>query len=171
MKPTNTWPLAYFLTFTTYGTHLIGHRSGSVDKNHNQFGTPFVPPNQRRESRVRERMGESAYFLGRESRALVLKAILRACRRYGWDAWAIHVRTNHAHGVVTADTPPEVVLQAWKSFATRALNENGLDPTRKRRWTLRGSKRYLWTEEQLWEAIDYVVNRQGDAMEVWVKEW
>ena len=32
-------PLAYFLTFTTYGTWLHGREEGSVDRDNHVFGT------------------------------------------------------------------------------------------------------------------------------------
>jgi REP element-mobilizing transposase RayT len=169
MESTFGRPLAYLLTFTTYGSHLIGDQAGSVDKSHNQYGAPFVQPNRRREAKARSRMRERAYFLSPKARAMVRKAIVHACRRYGWRLRAIHVRNHHNHGVVTADASPDVVLTAWKSFATRALKESGEEPKRKRRWTEKGSKRRIWTEKQLANAIDYVVNRQGEKMEVWIE--
>ena len=33
-------PLAYLITFRTYGTWLHGDARGSVDREHNVFGTP-----------------------------------------------------------------------------------------------------------------------------------
>jgi hypothetical protein len=38
-------PIAYFITFTTYGTWLHGDERGSVDKGHNRVGTEFIAPN------------------------------------------------------------------------------------------------------------------------------
>ena len=35
-------PIADLITFTTYGTWLHGDKSGSVDKEHNQYGSPFA---------------------------------------------------------------------------------------------------------------------------------
>ncbi len=37
-------PVAYFITFTTYGTWLRGRAPGSVDRDHNVPGTSFLPP-------------------------------------------------------------------------------------------------------------------------------
>ena len=49
-------PLAYFITFTTYGTHLHGSAKGSVDLEHNIYGTPLVERNLEREERQRAAM-------------------------------------------------------------------------------------------------------------------
>src|SRR4029077_14507206 len=38
-------PLAYLITFRAHGTWLHGDRRGSVDRFHNRYGTPRIPPN------------------------------------------------------------------------------------------------------------------------------
>jgi len=39
-------PLGYLITFRTYGTWLHGDMRGSVDRHHNRYGAPLIPPNQ-----------------------------------------------------------------------------------------------------------------------------
>jgi REP element-mobilizing transposase RayT len=77
-----------------------------------------------------------------------------------------NVRTNHVHSVVTAACGPSRILNALKSNATRELREGGLWTRSASRWADRGSKRYLWTEEHLMKAIDYVELDQGDTVPV-----
>ena len=69
------WPLAYFLTWTTYGTRLYGDRRGSVDRAHNQRGTPVLATDAARESRVREYMSASERILNGAGRGIVEVAI------------------------------------------------------------------------------------------------
>jgi len=38
-------PLAYFITFRTYGTWLHGDERGSIDRYHNRYKGPKVEPN------------------------------------------------------------------------------------------------------------------------------
>ncbi len=40
-------PLAYFMSFRTYGTWLHGDKRGSTDRFHNQYGAPFIEPNEK----------------------------------------------------------------------------------------------------------------------------
>jgi hypothetical protein len=40
-------PLAYFISFRTYGTWLHGDKRGSIDRHHNQYGSPYIPPNDK----------------------------------------------------------------------------------------------------------------------------
>ena len=52
-----------------------------------------------------------------------------------------------------------------KAYSTRRLREAGV--LRKKHWMPRGSKKYLWTEQALRHAADYVLHCQGAPMEVW----
>ncbi len=53
-----------------------------------------------------------------------------------------------------------------KSYASRCLNRLGLDQLNRKRWARHGSTRWLWTPDNVSAAIRYVVDQQGDAMEV-----
>ncbi len=162
-----TEPLAYFITFTTYGAWLHGKDAGSVDPSHNQPDTPFLPANPLQESEARGAMTQSAFCLDPPRRAIVLATIREVCRHRGWRLLACHIRTTHVHLVVHADAPPEKVLSDCKAYASRRLTEAGLDDRERRRWTRHGSTKYIWDEDQLWNAVDYVLNRQGDPMETY----
>ena len=70
--------------------------------------------------------------------------------------------------VVKADRNPEQVMSALKAYASRALNETGIDRTGRRRWARHGSTRYLWTMTEIAAAVRYVANDQGEAMAVHV---
>jgi hypothetical protein len=52
----NDTPLAYFITFCTYGSWLHGDPRGSVDRYHNVYGTPRLPPNKLRQQYERQRL-------------------------------------------------------------------------------------------------------------------
>src|SRR5262245_8910091 len=95
-------PLAYFITFTTYGTWLHGRDPGSVDRGHNAPGTPFLPPDADLERARLHAMRQEPYLLDEARRVVVLRTIREVATHRGWKLWAAHVRSNHAHIVVTA---------------------------------------------------------------------
>jgi hypothetical protein len=159
-------PKAYFITFTCYGTHLPGDGSGWATRKQNVHGTPFPEASNPLESYCVDQMKDPRYKLDQTRRGLVRKAILEICRRRGWLPRAIHVRPLHVHSVVEAEAEPDIVLNAFKCRASFRLNRSGLDPNPIRRWTEDGSKKYLWTDEQVNRAVDYVLYEQGDPMEV-----
>jgi hypothetical protein len=79
---------------------------------------------------------------------------------------AAHIRATHVHAIVDSPATPEAVMNALKAYASRALNDAGLDSADQKRWARHGSTRYLWNHEQISAAITYVVDQQGERMAV-----
>jgi REP element-mobilizing transposase RayT len=163
-------PLAYFITFSTYGAWLHGREIGSVDKQHNEVGTPFLPPDVEKEAVMRGNMRESPYLLDKSRREIVLRTILEVAAHRGWTILACHVRTTHAHVIVAASVKPEKVMSDFKAWASRRLKEQLNEPADRKRWTQHGSTLYLWNEQEVAEKIDYVLRRQGTPMAVYPSE-
>jgi len=157
-------PLAYFISFRSYGTWLHGDKRGSIDRFHNQYGTPYIPPNERWHRYNKQQLKAEPFILGARERKCIEAAIRETCRIRKWALLAINVRTNHVHTVVCANRDPEVVLNAFKANATRVLREQNLWPHPFSPWVRKGSKRKLWNERRVARAIDYVLNGQGDDL-------
>jgi REP element-mobilizing transposase RayT len=162
------WPvrevLAYFLTFTTYGTWLHGRAPGSVDRQHNAPGTPLLPPSANRENARREQMRQPEYTLDEPRRQVVLQTILEVAQHRRWKLWAVHVRSHHVHVVVTADAKPEKVLIDFKAWTSRRLREAFGEDADRDRWTQHGSTLYLWDDAVVAQKILYVLDQQGEPM-------
>jgi REP element-mobilizing transposase RayT len=158
-------PLAYFITFSTYGTWLHGtaRAEGSVDRKHNVYGESFLPADPARERAAEERMAYPAYLMSSRARDVVRNAIVHICRERGWYLSALHVRTNHVHVVVSADRDPERIMSDLKARASRDLNHLQIDAHPKR-WTRHGSTRYLFDEASVTAAVAYTLDEQGDRM-------
>jgi REP element-mobilizing transposase RayT len=71
---------------------------------------------------------------------------------------------NHVHTVVTASCDPEIVLNTFKSNATRKMREAGCWQSPGTSWVRKGSKRRLWTEQHIIAAIVYVECEQGEPL-------
>jgi hypothetical protein len=156
--------MAYLLTFSTYGTHLRGSEKGWIDLRHSTPGSPVLAPDPELEDYWQARLKESPFILNQEQRLLTLKAILGVCTHRGWMAHAIHVRTTHAHAVVSGEVKPERMLSDFKAYSTRAFRLRFGEVLRRHYWTHHGSTRYLWNQENVNAAIDYVLNGQGARM-------
>jgi hypothetical protein len=72
-------PLAYFITFTCYGTWLHGGKTTSVDRQHNVYGRDLLTFNQARKTSAKNRMSELPYLLDEKRRCIVLDAIKEVC--------------------------------------------------------------------------------------------
>lgn len=157
-------PLAFFLTWTTYGTWLPGDDRGWVEK-----PGQFQEPDLRRKKAAEALLTEPPCRLDDEQRSVVENTLAHHCRIRGWQLRTASCRTNHVHVVVTApDRGPEEVMDQFKAWCTRRLKdlERSRHPTaqmiRQNWWTQRGSKRWLNDEASLEEAIRYVSEGQGD---------
>ena len=159
-------PLAYLITFSCYGVRLHGDEKGSVDRRHNLPGTPFVSPDVGRVRREARTMVQAAYCLDAPRRACVLNAVQGVCAARDWKLLAAHVRADHVHVVVTAYTSPEKAMNAFKTYASRRLNEARFEVPGTKRWTRHGSTKYLWKHEAVERAVAYVVEEQGEPMAV-----
>ncbi|HWF48727.1 MAG TPA: transposase [Bryobacteraceae bacterium] len=162
--------MRYLITFACYGVHLHGHESGSVDRHHNVYGSRPLRAEPQRVSHERGQMVQEPYLLDQGRRAAVLEAIGDVCLNRGWNLRAAHVRSTHVHVVMEADIRPEKVLNYFKSYASRYLNGLGMDEPDRRRWARHGSTRWLWKDEDVREAIRYVVEEQGEPMAVYLSE-
>jgi len=130
--------ISYFITFTCYGTRLHGNETGSVDRLHNLPGSRLLEADQKRASAAKALMDQAPYQLNARRRKLVLQAMGEACSHRGWMLFAAHVRTNHVHAVVGADVRPEIVMNCFKTYASRALNRSGVDLPNRKRWARHG---------------------------------
>jgi hypothetical protein len=150
--------LAYFLTWTTYGTWLPGDGRGWVER-----PGQFRLPDPRRETAARALLKEEPCVLTLEQRHLVEATITKHCAIRKWHLHVVNCRTNHVHVVVSADLHPKVVRDQFKAWCTRRLKElqragnaDAAQAIRKNWWTFGGSQRWLNDEDSLREAIAYV---------------
>ena len=149
-------PLAYFITFTCYGTWLHGDERGSVDDEHNRYGQEWLSFDMNRFSQASANMKDDALVFNEKQRHLIADAIQNVCHYRQWQLLKINVRTNHVHVVVSADAKPESVMSDFKRYATRRLVEAGEVSPGTKLWTRHGSTRYLWDDDSVANACRYV---------------
>ncbi len=151
--------LAYFLTWTTYGTWLRGDARGSVVDD-NRFGVPYAEPDPARVTVDSRRLESDAVVLTPEMRPVVENAIRSVCEHRDWSLHAANVRSNHVHVVVASAATAEKALTDFNAWTTRALREARLADARQKIWTRHGSTRHLFDHGSLAKAVDYVVRHQ-----------
>jgi REP element-mobilizing transposase RayT len=97
----------------------------------------------------------------------VLDALREVCAHRGWSLLAAHVRTNHVHVVVEAEIQPEKVMNDFKAYSSRMLNR--MEGAPRKRWARHGSTRWLWKDQDVRDAVRYVIDEQSEAMAVYVR--
>ncbi len=154
-------PLAYLITWTTYGTWLPGDERGWVKSG--EFG--IKPPDALRHEAASVSMAADEVRLTLPQRALINETIRAHCLVRGWVLHAVNARSNHVHLVVTAGVTPETVLSQLKAWCSRRLSEQaGLRAAskngQKRWWTEHGSTKWINDEAYFRNAVRYVTEGQ-----------
>src|SRR5580698_1962555 len=101
-EPPMPLPLAYFITWSTYGTWLPGDERGWVEY---RSGWHFPDPARKLEAGAI--MTEDACRLDPEQRNAVHEQVAETCLYRSWTLLAVNCRTNHMHLVVSAPLPPK----------------------------------------------------------------
>jgi len=168
-------PLAFLLTWTTYGTWLPGDERGWMD-----YGLGAQLPDPILKLEAQARMTNDACLLDVEQRRLIEATITDHCRIRGWQLHAVNCRTNHVHVIVSANRDPKKVRDQFKAWGARKLNEleyrrrksakvahRAIDRAatddqslRTKWWTERGSRRWIGDDKSLEAAIRYVRDGQ-----------
>ncbi len=156
-------PLAYLLTFTSYGTWLHGDERGSVNRRI-RGRSKVVAADPILHEHMRGKLNHAPVELNGSMRKVVREACKGYCEFKQWPLRALHVRTNHVHLVVSAVADSARMLNGLKARATRMLREAELLEADRPIWTERGNIGLLFTRKAVAEAIDYVMHQQGDLL-------
>ena len=113
------------ITLRAHGTWLHGDPRGSVDRFHNQYGTPRLAPNPSRRRFERSLMKIPPVKLTIKRREAIYRGIRETCKIRSWALYALNVRSNHLHSVLTANCSSKKVRAALKANATRTMRESG----------------------------------------------
>lgn len=156
-------PIAFFLTWSTYGTWLPGDARGWVE-----YQGRFQLPDPILELECSARMTEDACRLAGFQRERVNQQVAETCAYKGWVLHAVNCRSNHVHVVVSSPGPPKIIREQLKAWCSRRLREQqvalgipGVD-LRSKWWAERGSIRWIFREEDLVAAIEYVLTQQDN---------
>lgn len=147
------YPMAYHITWGTYGARLPGSSKPYVDRGHNEYETPLPKPDPAREQAARDRMRGEPVALTLEQRQETERALEDVARRYNWTIHTKAAQSDHVHVVITAIRDGEQLRDALKACACRALNKKfGAQQW----WAEKGSCRYLWERSYFINAKNYV---------------
>jgi REP element-mobilizing transposase RayT len=147
-------PLAFFLTWTTYGSWMPGDARGWTDDR-----GVVCAPNARLARAAARLMREPSVVLTFAQRDIVERAIHEHCDFRGWTLHAAICRTTHTHVVVSAaERTPDGVLGSLKARCSRQLSRGAKEPHTW--WTRGGSMRQIYDMRALENVVTYVVECQ-----------
>jgi len=145
-------PLAYFITWTVYGTFLQGDERGWRKRGEGEQSAQPKLAEWRR-----ERLKHPIELLNEPQRQAVESEIERLADYRGWRLWAKNARSNHVHAVITASSVAgNTVRDQLKANCTRVLRTQWVQFVDRPVWTNGGDWQCINMEEELEQVVLYV---------------
>ena len=103
---------------------------------------------------------------------LVLEQLIETATHRKWRLSAVSIMATHFHAVIHAphEIDPDRLLGDLKAWASRKLNRTLGDAVAEEWWTEGGSKRPLYDDAAILDAIEYTLFKQADSLVVWCAE-
>ena len=154
--------LAYHITWGTYGTRLHGDPRKTVDREHNEFGTPVLEYDEHRWERCKARL-KYAPILSRAHMLFIEACVPSLCERGRWRFHACAAGPDHVHVVLSSQHDPETIrrlLKRWlgQELTSRSKLDGGEDRTW---WAECGSIRWILDAQYFERAVGYVQRQRA----------
>jgi REP element-mobilizing transposase RayT len=153
------FPLAYHITFGTYGTRLHGDDRGTVDRSLNNFGDPIIGGDQDWNRMERRMLRFEPRKLTVDQRLFVEQSLPQICARGGWQFIEVAAASDHVHNMIAANADGSAVRKWLKRWLGEALSARWLLQPREVWWAECGSVKWIWTEDYF-ERVEQYVGRQ-----------
>jgi len=177
-------PLAYHITFGTYGTRLHGDPRGTVDRKANKPGDPIIGAEPDWERMERSTLRFPSVLLDAGSRSFIDSVVPSLCDRGGWELHVCAAKPDHVHVLLTTSREAKPVRRWLKTWLSQALNERlnseppaeGADRDHRSRlgneggedrnrpwWSKGGSIKWVWDENYFDNVYSYIARQRITA--------
>jgi REP element-mobilizing transposase RayT len=157
------FPLAYHITFGTYGTRLHGSDRPTVDRSQNKFGDPVVGKDAEWETIERSLLKFPARILTIEQRLFVQEIIPSICVRGNWEHITTAAAKDHVHNIIRADIEGADIRKWLKRWISQAISEKWPLLPDQVWWAECGSVKWIWVNDYYGRAVDYVNDQRTMA--------
>ena len=152
-------PIAYHITFGTYGTRLHGDERGTVDRSMNCPGDPIIGADAGWWELERKRLRSHPVFLEPEQTAYAESVIPLVCARGGWEYHVGAAGPDHVHVLLTAEADGDAVRKWFKRWLGEAMWAKWPRAEGTTWWAEGGSVKWVWERDYFENVFDYL-NRQ-----------
>jgi REP element-mobilizing transposase RayT len=154
-------PLAYHITFGTYGSRLHGDERLTVDREHNEYGAPFLIHDEERRTGEAASLRRPPVELTMEQRLLTEATIPGVCDRGGWTYHIAACRPDHVHVLLAAEQEGKAVRKWLKRWLGEAISSRWRSHNRQDWWAEGGSVKWIWQPEYLEAAYEYIERQRA----------
>jgi REP element-mobilizing transposase RayT len=156
-------PLAYHITFGTYGTRLHGDERGTVDRGMNHPGDPIIGSDPSWWERERVRMKFAPVELTREQMKFAESVMLAICERGGWTFHTGAGGPDHVHVLLTSDAEGDAVRKWFKRWMGEALSARWPREEGAAWWAEGGSVKWVWERPYFRNVFDYLERQRASG--------
>jgi len=152
-------PLAFHITFGTYGSRLHGDERGTVERRRNKPGDPIVGRDDDWRRVEAARLKFDPRLLGRPQRGVIEGILPAICKKGGWTFHIAAARPDHVHLLLTAQPGAEsdVTRRLVKRWLSEELSKRWPLAAGERWWSVGGSVKWVWIAgyfDNVWHYID-----------------
>jgi REP element-mobilizing transposase RayT len=154
----------WHITFGTHGARLHGDDRPTVDREHNERDTPFLPPDPQRIADEQAHMRDDEVRLTAAQRAVVESALPAICARGKWTyriaAAPPPPEDHHVHVLLDADSAVHGKdIRKWlKRWLSEALSRQFA--VRRQWWAEAGSTKPVKDEAYLNNVFNYILRQR-----------
>jgi REP element-mobilizing transposase RayT len=160
MPPSRDHPLAYHITFGTYGTRLHGDARGTVDRSQNNPGDPIIGRDDAWCRLERNLLRFDPVLLERDQRIHAEASIPDVCHRGEWHLHVAAAKPDHVHVLLTADVEGKAVRRWFKAWLGKAMNKRWPRPAGATWWAECGSIKWIWKRDYFDNVFDYITRQR-----------
>lgn len=154
-------PLAYHITFGTYGTRLHGDARGVVDRSHNRRGEPIIGSDPKRWERERAKMRFDPVVLTPEQMRHAEDLIPSICDRGGWRLHTRAAGPDHVHTLLTAAADADAVRKWFKRWLGEGMSKRWPLPAGATWWAEGGSVKWVWDDDYFGRIVGYLNDQRA----------
>ena len=156
-------PLAYHITFGTYGTRLHGDPRGTVDRSMNHPGDPIIGADPAWWEMERKKLKYDPVILTHEQMRHAEFVMPEICLRGGWQFRTGAGGPDHVHALLTADADGDAVRKWLKRWLGEKLSERWEWPEGATWWAEGGSVRWVWNDPYYDAVFGYVDGQRASG--------
>jgi len=154
-------PLAYHITFGTYGTRLHGDPRGTVDRRRNRPGEPIIGRQEAWQRVEARKLKHPPILLSVPQRRHAELAVPGLCRRGRWRLIEAACGVDHMHVVLSAGQEAKAIRRWLKRWLGEALSARWPLPPGQSWWAKSGSIKWVWNRSYLHSVVDYVARQRA----------
>jgi REP element-mobilizing transposase RayT len=155
------FPLAYHITFGTYGTRLHGSDRPTVDRSQNKFGEPIVGRDVEWETVERSLLKFPPRILDIDQRLFIQNQIPDICIRGKWEHFTAAAAKDHIHNIIRAQVEGVDVRKWLKRWISQAMNVRWPLLPDEVWWAECGSVKWIWEQDYYDRAVKYVNDQRA----------